>query len=148
VLTGDPKKGETYFQATCGSCHSVTGDLKGIGGRYDAFSLQARWLQPRGGRGGGGRGGRGGGGAAQQGRGATTVTVTPASGSAVSGTLLHLDDFSVSLRDSAGEYHSFPREGDVPKLEVRDPLHAHTELLRKYTDADIHNVTAYLVSLK
>ena len=53
VLTGDPKKGETYFNSTCGSCHSASGDLKGIGGRYDPFALQARWLQPRGGRGGG-----------------------------------------------------------------------------------------------
>src|SRR5580658_1625947 len=61
VLTGDAKKGEAYFGATCAGCHSATGDLKGIGGRYDAFSLQARWLQPRGGRGGGGRGAGGGG---------------------------------------------------------------------------------------
>jgi mono/diheme cytochrome c family protein len=148
VLTGDPKKGEAYFSATCGSCHSATGDLKGIGARYDAMSLQARWLQPRGGRGGGGRGGRGGGGRAQSSNSAITVTVTPASGKATTGTLDRIDDFSVSLRDSAGEYHSFAREGDVPKVEVHDPLRAHTELLRKYTDTDIHNVTAYLVTLK
>ncbi len=59
VLTGDAKKGEAYFATTCSGCHSAAGDLKGIGSRYDAFALQARWLQPRGGRG-GGRGGRGG----------------------------------------------------------------------------------------
>jgi hypothetical protein len=76
------------------------------------------------------------------------VTVTPPSGKAVTGTLDRVDDFSVSLRDSAGEYHSFLRDGDVPKVEIRDPLRIHTDLLRKYTDADIHNVTAYLVSLK
>jgi mono/diheme cytochrome c family protein len=150
VLTGDPRKGEAYFSSTCASCHSPTGDLKGIGGRYDAFSLQARWLQPRGGRGGGGgRGGRGGrGAAAEPSRATVTVTVTPPSGKAVTGTLDRVDDFSVSLRDSAGEYHSFLRDGDVPKVEIRDPLRIHTDLLRKYTDADIHNVTAYLVSLK
>jgi mono/diheme cytochrome c family protein len=149
VLTGDAKKGEAYFNSTCGSCHSAAGDLKGIGARYDAFSLQARWLQPRGGRGGGGRGGRGGrGGAPASDRSAVTVTVTPPNGKPVSGTLDRVDDFSVSLRDAAGEYHSFVREGDVPKVEIRDPLRPHTELLRKYTDADIHNVTAYLASLK
>jgi mono/diheme cytochrome c family protein len=151
VLTGDAKKGETYFQTTCAACHSPTGDLKGIGGRYDAFSLQARWLQPRGGRGGGGggRGGRGGRGAAPAStRSAITVTVTPSSGQPVTGTLDRIDDFSVSLHDSAGAYHSFLRDGDVPKVEVRDPLRSHTDLLRRYTDADIHNVTAYLVTLK
>jgi cytochrome c oxidase cbb3-type subunit III len=147
VLTGDPKKGEAYFNATCVSCHSAAGDLKGIGGRYDAFSLQARWLQPRGGRG-GGRGGRGGGAGGQSTRAATTVTVTPSSGKAITGTLDRIDDFSVSLRDSAGEYHSFLRDGAVPKVEVHDPLRTHTDLLRKYSDADIHNVTAFLVSLK
>jgi mono/diheme cytochrome c family protein len=152
VLTGDPRKGEAYFSATCASCHSATGDLKGIGGRYDAFSLQARWLQPRGGRGGGGGGGRGGrggrGAAPQSNRSTVTVTVTPATGKPVTGMLDRVDDFSVSMRDSAGEYHSFLREGDVPKVEITDPLRPHTDLLRKYTDADIHNVTAYLVSLK
>jgi len=147
VLTGDPKKGEAYFNSTCVSCHSAAGDLKGIGGRYDAFSLQARWIQPRGGRG-GGRGGRGGGGGGQSTRAATTVTVTPSSGKAITGTLDRIDDFSVSLRDSAGEYHSFLRDGAVPKVEVHDPLRTHTDLLRKYSDADIHNVTAFLVSLK
>jgi mono/diheme cytochrome c family protein len=151
VLTGDPKKGEAYFQATCGGCHSPSGDLKGIGGRYDVFSLQARWLQPRGGRGpGGGGGGRGGRGAPPpaSSRAAVTVTVTPPSGAPVNGILDRIDDFSISLRDASGEYHSFTRDGDVPKVEVHDPLRPHTDLLRRYTDADIHNVTAYLVSLK
>lgn len=147
VLTGDARKGEAYFHTACAACHSAAGDLKGIGSRYDPFSLQARWLQPRGGRGGGG--GRGGRGAAPVStRAAITVTVTPASGKPVTGVLDRVDDFSVSLRDSSGEYHSFLREGDVPKVEIRDPLRPHTDLLRKYTDANIHDVTAYLVSLK
>ncbi len=152
VLTGDPKKGEAYFKVTCGGCHSATGDLKGIGARYDGFALQARWLQPRGGRGGagggGGRGGRGSGDAASSTRGVTTVTVTLPSGQKFSGALDRVDDFSVSLRDSAGGYHSFTREGAVPKVEINDPLKPHTDLLSKYTDADVHNITAYLVTLK
>jgi mono/diheme cytochrome c family protein len=153
VLTGDPKKGEAYFSATCVSCHSATGDLKGIGSRYDALALQARWLLPRGGRGGGGggRGGRGGGGrgaAPEANRSSITVTVTLANGQKVSGILDRVDDFSVSLRDSSGEYHSFTREGAAPAVEIHDPLKGHTDLLAKYTDADIHNVTAYLVTLK
>jgi cytochrome c oxidase cbb3-type subunit III len=147
VLTGNPQKGEAYFNANCAACHSADGDLKGIGARYDGFSLQARWLQPRGGRGGGGRGGRGGANAGSP-RASITVTVTLPSGEKVSGTLDRIDDFSVSLRDSEGDYHSFTREGGVPKVEIHDPLKAHTELLAKYTDADIHNITAYLATLK
>ena len=58
------------------------------------------------------------------------------------------DDFTVSLKDSSGEYHSYNRNNGVPKVEVKDPAKAHTDLLRKYTDEDIHNVTAYLSSLK
>jgi mono/diheme cytochrome c family protein len=141
VVTGDPKKGEAYFNGAggCKQCHSPTGDLKGIAGKMDAMALQQRWLGPRG----GGRGGRGG-----TSRGAITVKVTLPSGEAVSGTLDRVDDFSVSLRDSAGKYRSFLRDGNVPKVEITDPLRAHLELLPKYTDADIHNVTAYLVTLK
>jgi cytochrome c oxidase cbb3-type subunit 3 len=145
VLTGDPKKGEAYFNATCTSCHSAAGDLKGIGARYDAFALQARWLQPRGGRG-GGRGGRGGGESST--RGQTTVTVTMPSGEKLSGKLDRVDDFNVSFHDERGDFHSINREGATPKVEINDPLKHHTDLLGKYTDPDIHNVTAYLVTLK
>jgi len=141
VLTGDPKKGEAYFNATCKGCHSSTGDLKGIGSRYDAFSLQAKWLQPR-----GGRGGRGGG--APSDKSEIMVTVTPKDGRPVQGVLDRIDDFSVSLHDSRGEYHSFTRDGNVPEVDVRDPLKPHLDLLGKLTDPDIHNVTAYLVTLK
>ena len=69
-------------------------------------------------------------------------------GKSVSGRLERVDDFSVSLHDSAGDYRSFTRNGAVPKVEIHDPLKGHTDLLRKYTDADIHNITAYLVTLK
>lgn len=143
VLTGNAGKGEAYFQATCAACHSAAGDLKGIGSRYDAFTLQARWLQP-----GGARMRRDGPGAARPDRGSTTVTVTLASGETISGTLDHVDDFNVSLRDPAGEYHSFTRDGAAPKVEIHDPLKTHLQLLERYTDADIHNITAYLVTLK
>jgi mono/diheme cytochrome c family protein len=147
VLTGDAKQGEAYFNKHCASCHSVTGDLKGIGARYDAFSLQARWLQPRGGRRGRSKGGSRS--PAREGdRSAIKVTVFPPNGGAVTGTLIQIDDFSVSLRDSAGEYQSFLRDGETPRVEIRDPLRPHHELLHSYQDADIHNVTAYLANLK
>jgi cytochrome c oxidase cbb3-type subunit 3 len=147
VVTGDAKKGEAYFNGAgrCNTCHSATGDLAGIARKYDPFSLQGRWLQPRSAS----RRGRSGGNTAPDSKGMTpTVTVTLASGQHFSGTLDHIDDFTVSLRDSEGNFHSFSRDGETPKVEVHDPLKAHTDLLRTYTDADIHNVTTYLVTLK
>jgi mono/diheme cytochrome c family protein len=141
VLTGDAKKGEAYFNGAgkCNTCHSPTGDLAGIAGRYTPQALQTRWIQPR-----GGRGGRGG----NPSRAQITVTVTTSDGKTVSGNLDRIDDFTVALHDSSGAYRSFARNGDVPKVVVTDPLKAHTDMLHTYTDADIHNVTAYLVTLK
>jgi mono/diheme cytochrome c family protein len=143
VLTGDPKAGAQWFngQGKCSTCHSPSGDLAHIGSRMDPPALQQSLLFP------GGRGGRGG-----RGRGATTakpvtVTVTPASGAPITGVLLHLDDFNVALSDSAGEYHSFKR---TPALKVakNDPAEAHHELLDRYTDRNIHDLVAYLETVK
>jgi len=147
VVTGDAKKGQLYFNTTgkCNTCHSATGDLAGIGRKYEPLSLQSHWLQPREGR----RGRRNSAAVSKDSRTALpTVTVTLASGKSFSGTLDHIDDFTVSLRDSSGNFHSFTRHGAMPNVEVHDPLKAHTDMLRTYTDADIHNVTAYLVTLK
>jgi cytochrome c oxidase cbb3-type subunit III len=144
VVTGDAKLGEAYFNGAggCNKCHSATGDLQGIASRYEAMALQQRWLGP------GGRGGRGGAASAATSRCAMTVKVTFPSGETTSGTLDRIDDFSVSLRDASGTHQSFFRDGDVPKVEITNPLQAHLELLHKYSDADIHNMTTYLVTLK
>ncbi|MDA0206225.1 MAG: cytochrome c [Acidobacteria bacterium] len=128
VVTGDAKLGEAYFNGAggCNKCHSATGDLQGIASRYDAMALQQRWLGP---------GGRGRAPAATSSRGAVTVKVTFPSGQTTSGTLDRIDDFNVSLRDASGKFQSFFRDGDVPKVEITNPLQAHLELLHKYTDA-------------
>ncbi len=147
ILTGDPKRGEEYFNGPgkCNTCHSATGDLAGIGAKYDPHALQQRWLDPRGGFGFGR--GRGAAGPANP-RSETTVTVTLANGQTYSGTLDRIDDFFVSLHDANGILHTFPRNGDEPKVVVNDPLKVHVEMLRNYTDQEIHDVTAYLASLK
>jgi hypothetical protein len=77
----------------------------------------------------------------------TPVTVTLASGQAITGTLEYIDDFDVALRDASGDYHSFTRDAGM-KVDVRDPLAAHEELLKKYTDDEMHNLVAYLETLK
>jgi cytochrome c oxidase cbb3-type subunit III len=78
----------------------------------------------------------------------TTVTVTLPSGETVEGVLDRIDDFVVSLTERDGTHRSFRTSGDTPKVEVHDPLQPHRQLLAKYTDADIHNVTAFLATLK
>jgi small nuclear ribonucleoprotein (snRNP)-like protein len=138
VVTGDAKAGEAYFNGAggCKGCHSVTGDLAHVGTKYQPEALQTRFVWPGGGGFGGGRGG----GAAQK------VTVTLTSGQSVSGTVKQMDDFNLSMIDGAGNYRSWPRESI--KVELDDRLAGHRQLLEKYTDAEMHNLTAYLVTLK
>jgi cytochrome c oxidase cbb3-type subunit 3 len=76
------------------------------------------------------------------------VTVTLPSGKSFEGTLERIDDFNVALTDADGDYHSFARKGGLPKVELRDPIKQHYDLLSKYTDADIHNLTAWLITSK
>jgi cytochrome c oxidase cbb3-type subunit 3 len=133
VLTGDPKAGESYFTGAggCRACHSPTGDLAHVGSKYSGVALQNRWLWPSGGRGGAA---------------AVQATVTLPSGEHVTGRIKQLDDFDVSIVDASGAYHSWPRSRVT--LELADPLKGHRELLARYSDADVHNVTAYLATLK
>lgn len=144
IVVGNATAGEAYFKTTCASCHSVTGDLKGLASKIaDPRALQQAWLMP----GGGGRGGRGGGGGALAVQ-PVTVTVTMASGQKLEGRMERIDDFLVTLVDAEGISHTIRRDGDTPKVEIHDPLEPHKKLLRTYTDKDIHNLTAYLVTLK
>jgi mono/diheme cytochrome c family protein len=147
VVVGDAKAGQTYFQSKCASCHSVTGDLKGIASRIDdPRNLQQTWLMPL------LLGARPGGGMQIASAGSkvppVTVTVTLQNGDKVSGDLGRIDDFIVTLTQPDGTTRSIRREGDTPKVEVHDPLKPHKELLPVYTDKNIHDVTAYLVTIK
>ena len=137
IVVGDAKAGQTYFDSKCATCHSVSGDLKGIGERIpDAKALQQTWLVPGSGRGEGVPRPK-----------PVMVTVTQA-GKKIEGRLVRIDDFLVTLMDSEGARRTFIREGDLPKVELRDPLQPHKDLLRTYSDKDIHNLTAYLVTVK
>jgi cytochrome c oxidase cbb3-type subunit III len=140
IVTGDAKAGEAFFNGDgkCITCHSITGDLKGIGTKYDPITLQDKAMMPRGGTGFGGPPA----GPTQQ------VTVTLPSGESYSGTLVRLTLFNVTLRDAKGMRRTFARNGDTPKVEVKDPLQGHFDNLSKMTDKHMHDLTAYLVTLK
>ncbi len=144
VLTGDAHAGAAFFNGAgkCGTCHSPAKDLAGIAKKYDAPALQQRFLFPQ-----SGGFGRRGPGAARPNAVTVTVTVTAPSQPAVSGVLVNLDDFNVALRDSSGDYHSWTRTPSL-KIAKHDPLAAHADLLEIYTDKNIHDVVAYLNTLK
>jgi cytochrome c553 len=127
-VTGNARKGEEFFKGACATCHSATGDLAGIGAKFPQASvLKSRFLWP-------------------STPGAVKAKVTTPSGQTVAGTVKTNTDFDISLIDAAGDYHYWPRH--QVKVEIEDKLTGHRALLPKYSDADINNLTAYLVTLK
>jgi mono/diheme cytochrome c family protein len=129
LLVGDPKAGLAYFNGAgkCSTCHSATGDLAHIGSKEQPLALTTSFLTPP----------------AKP----SEVTVLLPSGQSVKGKLEYLDEFTVSLVDTAGAYHTWPRDR-TKSVEVVDPLAAHKAMLPVYTDKDIHDLLAYLVTLK
>ncbi|HEV8041676.1 MAG TPA: c-type cytochrome [Bryobacteraceae bacterium] len=144
VLVGDATAGQAYFAAKCGSCHSPSGDLAGIATRVsDPKALQNAWVA------GGTRNRRFGPTLGAPGSRRTVIaTITAATGERVEGRLVRIDDFLVTVALADGTSRTFRREGDIPKVDVQDPMKIHRDLLAAYTDKDIHDVTAYLVTLK
>jgi cytochrome c oxidase cbb3-type subunit 3 len=153
IVVGDPKAGQDFFNGAgkCNTCHSPEGDLKGVGAKYDdAATLQGRLVMPRG---------------RQRRRGprrpgdtdlppylqstAVKATVTLPSGEAVTGPVVRLTDFDVTIYDPAAQQmRSWLRTGGRPAVTLTDPLQAHVDMVRKWTDTDIHNMTAFLMTLK
>ena len=128
LLTGNAEAGKAFFNGAggCDKCHSVTGDLAGIASKRTPMELEAHMLYPGGKH--------------------RTAVVTLASGEQVKGAVEHLDDFVIAVRDEKGWYRSFRR--DAVKVEIHDGLAGHRELLSKLTQADVHNLFAYLETLK
>jgi cytochrome c oxidase cbb3-type subunit III len=128
LLTGNIEAGKAYFNGAggCANCHSPTGDLAGIGAKYSPVDLQARMLYPEGNH--------------------KSAIVTLASGEQVKGKVVHADDFVMAVRDAAGWYRSFRR--DRVRVEVHDALEDHRKLLDKITPTQMHDLFAYVESLK
>jgi cytochrome c oxidase cbb3-type subunit III len=128
LQTGNIEAGKQYFNGagTCSSCHSPTGDLAGVARRYRGLELEKRMLYPK--------------------NPSATVTVTLPSGQTVSGKLAYQDEFTLGLTDAAGWYQSWPASSI--KYTINAPAEAHADLLPKYSDDDVHNLMAYLQTLR
>jgi len=136
LTTGNAQAGQQFFNGAggCTKCHSATGDLAGIATRFQGLQLMQRMLMP---------GGRGRGAAAPR---PTTATIALPSGQTVTGKVAYRDEFTVAITDTEGYYRSYPTRG--AKVTVDNPLEGHITLLPKYTNDDMHNVLAYLQTLK
>ena len=135
LQTGNAAAGKRYFDAACARCHAPEGDLKGVATRYEGLPLLQRMLYP-------GSGGRGAGPAPRP----PAVRVTLRDGQVVTGTLAYRDEFTIAITDAAGWRRSWPAQ--QVSYTVDDRLQAHVEQLGKYTDADMHDVLAYLQTLR
>ena len=131
VLTGDARVGRRYFDSECASCHSATGDLAGIASRIEGLALLRRMLYP-GGQAGGGR--------------RPTATVTTRDGETIAGEVAYRDEFTIAVIDGGGRYRSWP--ADRVRFTIDDRLEAHVRQLARYTDATMHDVLAYLHTLR
>jgi len=133
IVTGDPKAGKAYFDGPgkCATCHSPTGDLANVAKTYEPAMLMSRICYP-----GNYRGTVPG----------TIVTITLPSGKTVRGSLVHLDQFNVELASDDGANEVYPVAG--AHVQVKNPLAAHEELQKHFTDADLHNLVAYLETFK
>jgi hypothetical protein len=130
IVIGNAAAGKQFFAGRCAGCHAAEGDLRGVATRFaDPRALQQQWLMPR---------------RAPP----VVVVVTMPDGAAVAGTLARIDEFIVSLSLPDGTSRTYARDGNTPRVELRDPLAAHKALLPVYTDKDIHDMTAYLATLE
>ena len=129
LRSGDAASGKRYFEAACTRCHSASGDLAGVAQRHQGLTLLQRMLYPR-----------------ALGRAPQTVAVTVPSGQVITGRLSYRDEFTIAITDEAGWSRSWP--ASQVKFTVDDPLQAHVEQLGKYSDDDMHNVLAYLQTLR
>jgi cytochrome c oxidase cbb3-type subunit 3 len=132
ILVGNSAQGQAYVSAHCMSCHTAE-TFAHIGNKFrSAEQLQRGWIWPT--------------------RPADTslapgaIVKTP-EGATISGRVTQVSDFRITLVDQAGQTHAIDREPGV-EVNISDPLAAHQELIKSLHNEDMHNVTAYLETLK
>jgi cytochrome c oxidase cbb3-type subunit 3 len=150
LASGTAEAGQLYFNGAggCAKCHSPAGDLAGVGARFRGLALLQQMLYPR-------RtppptgapaatGARAASGPAKEAL--VKATVTLPSGATVTGPLAYRDEFTIAVTDPAGYYRAWPTR--QVKFTIENRLAWHIEQLSKYTDKDMHDVYAYLLTLR
>ena len=128
LQTGNVEKGKAYFNGPgkCSTCHSPSGDLAGIATRREGLELEMQMLYPQNAK--------------------AMLTVTTPFGESYTGTLTYKDEFHIAMTDSEGWHRSWPIRAVQYKID--SPADAHIAQFEKYTDDDIHNLMAYLQTLR
>jgi cytochrome c oxidase cbb3-type subunit 3 len=136
LQTGNVEAGRRYFNGAgaCAKCHSITGDFGKVGSRYEGLALLQRLLYPGSGRGAGPAPAK------------PTATVTTRDGRVIAGSMAYQDEFTISLTDASGFTRSWPLK--QVRVSIDNPLQAHVDQLSKYTDEEMHNIFAYLQTLR
>lgn len=131
ILVGNAAQGQAYVAAHCMPCHTAE-TFAHIGSRFRSpEQLQKGWIWPT-----------------HSGNGPLAITAmvkTP--DGTIAGQVTQVSDFRITLVDRAGQPHVINREAGV-EVQINDPLAAHQEWIMTLTNDDMHNVTAYLETLK
>jgi cytochrome c oxidase cbb3-type subunit 3 len=132
ILVGDPARGQAYVAANCMSCHTPQ-TFEHIAIKFRSpDQLQRSWVWPA---------------RPADNSLAITATVKTVDGNVISGRVTQVSDFRIALVDNNGQSHVIDR-GPGVAVEMKDPLAPHQALLMTLKDDDMHNVTAYLETLK
>lgn len=144
IVVGDRAAGEAFFKGggKCATCHTgTTRSLAGIKARFPTpVDLQQRMMFPAGG---GGRGFV----APTNNPNATTVTITPATGASINGVLVEQTNLFITVRLADGATQTVRRAPNM-KIVLTNPLQGHIDLLETITDAQMHDLVAYLETMK
>jgi mono/diheme cytochrome c family protein len=135
ILVGDPDKGYVYVARHCMGCHTAETFAHFAARFRSPEQLQRGWVWP----------------SRPAGAGdsslAVTATVKMPNGSAIAGRVTKVSDFRIALLDSANQTRIVERKPGV-KVSIADPLAPHEEMIQTLTNQDLHDVSAYMETLK
>lgn len=127
ILVGSAPKGKAYVERHCMSCHTAD-TFAHIASKFRSpEQLQRNWIWPA------------------RDAGLTAEVRTP--NGTISGRVTQISDFRITLVDKSGQTHTIDRDPGI-EVKIHDQLAAHEQIVMTLGNDDMHNVTAYLETLK
>jgi cytochrome c oxidase cbb3-type subunit III len=127
IVVGNAEKGKAYLEGHCTACHTAE-TFAHIASRFHSpEQLQRYWIWPV-------RNGN------------LTANVKTSAG-ALSGRVMQISDFRITVVEGSGKTETIDRGAGVT-VQLKDSLAAHQQMLMTLGNDDMHNVTAYLESLR